>query len=291
MSKADEVYNNLLKKIINEGENEVNQRTGHSTRYIWCDQIEFDLRDGFPLLTSRYIPIKSIAVELAGFIKGITSKKWFQDRGCKYWDYWCNPQVLKHSTDLEVQKEMKHIDDLGMIYGKSWRAFQDPSVKGGQEVDQLMNVFKEIQKKNNNRRLIVMGWNPLTLDYTALPCCHYDFQFNISKGKYLDLCWSQRSVDTPLGLPSNIASYALLLKLMAHSTGLIPRKLTGHLKNVHIYDNQIELAKQQVELKTSDAPKVELNTEEFVNIFDWEPEQITVTGYKPQSFKYPRPAI
>ncbi|NLZ96944.1 MAG: thymidylate synthase, partial [Candidatus Magasanikbacteria bacterium] len=201
-------YLNIVKKILAEGV-EKTDRTGTGTIAIAGAMFEHNMADGFPLLTTKKMPFKVITAELEFFIKGITDKQWLIDRKCHIWDEWCNPKKVAYAHDEETKKKMVEERDLGAIYGFQWRHFNAPyqnydSDYSGQGIDQLKKVIETIKTNPNDRRMLVMAWNPCMLDQMALPPCHYGFQITVLNGK-LNLLWSQRSVDTMLGLPFNIA--------------------------------------------------------------------------------------
>ena len=237
LNKLDESYMNLIQKILIEGVRCKN-RTGIDTLALSGYMIQHDMCVGFPLLTVKKTAFKTMSVELEGFLKGITSKKWYQDRKCNIWNEWCNPKALKEvigenviCTREKYNEIQAGIDDLGPIYGSQWNDFNG--------IDQLYNLMSTLKRDPDNRRLIVSAWNPTDIGKMSLPPCHVMFQ--VSKmGEKLDLCWYQRSCDVPLGIPFNIASYGLLLSIICHITGYKPGKLIGFLSNVHIYENQID---------------------------------------------------
>lgn len=231
-------YLNILRNIRKYGKRKHN-RTGIDTYSISGAMFEHDLREGFPLLTTKKMPPKTIFAELEGFIKGITDKQWYKDRKCNIWNEWCNPQRVPYANDKETKELMSRENDLGKIYGYQWNNFNDSGV------NQLQNVLETLKTNPYDRRMIVMAWNPCQLNQMALPPCHYGFQL-LSDGEYVDLLWNQRSVDTFLGLPFNIASYAMLLTLIAEQVGMIPRKLIGFLADVHLYENQLDCADEQL---------------------------------------------
>lgn len=268
-------YLDLLRKIMNEGTIK-ETRTGIKTKSITGYMFEHNISDGFPLLTTKFVSLKNVAVELEGFIKGITSKKWFQDRGCHIWDDWCNPQVVPYSNDEETKKQMKEEDDLGKIYGSQWADFKDPD-SGLDGVNQLKNVINTLKTNPFDRRMLCVAWNPLALDYQALPPCHYSWQV-LSDGKSLDLLWSQRSCDVPLGIPYNIASYALLLKLLAKEAGLKEGKLIGFLADAHIYLNQIDGVNEQ--LSREPLSLCDVDIKDFKSIYEWTYKDIEIKNYK-----------
>lgn len=285
MNNADKQYLDLLNKILKEGQWKGN-RTGVDCLTIAGFMFEHDMAEGFPLLTSRKLPFKSTKVELEFFIKGLRSKRWLQERGCHYWDGWCNPQVVPYANDAVTKARMAAEDDLGLIYGTQWRDFHDPESRGsvfntdsqlGKGIDQLKVLVNTLKKNPSDRRMIVSAWNPLVLPYAALPSCHYGFQVTVI-GDKLNLAWNQRSVDTCCGLPQNIASYALLLHLLAKEAGLKEGKLIGFLMDTHIYANHMDGVKQQLTQATHDLP--EIVTDKFTSIFDWEYSHTELLSYK-----------
>lgn len=284
MQTIDSIYKEILKEVLVEGVFK-NDRTGVGSYSIPGAQIKYDMSQGFPLLTIRKVPFKSVRVELEGFIKGINSKKWYQERGCKFWDEWCNPKKVPYGNDEETKAKMRAEDDLGIIYGNNWRGFHDPDYKlfvrafGGQNfngVDQLKNLVDTLKKDPASRRMMVYAWNPLALNHAALPACHDSWQVLVS-GDKLHLIWRQRSCDLLLGIPANIASYATLLHLLALESGLKEGTLIGHLGDVHLYSNQIDAAVEYQERKPFAAPKI--ITRDFTNIFDWSYDQTKVMEY------------
>lgn len=270
MQTIDTQYLKLVDKILTSGEWKDN-RTGVRTLAIPGDMIQWDMKDGFPLLTTKKVAYKSIRVELEGFIKGINSKKWFQDRGCKIWDEWCNPQKVPYSNDKRTKELMKQEDDLGRLYGVQWRDFNS------QGIDQLKNIVNTLKINPNDRRMVVSAWNPAELNEMALVPCHYAFQITVINGK-LNLFWNQRSVDTALGLPFNIASYATLLHLLAKESNLQEGTLTGFLADVHIYEPHIDNLKLQLARQPLEMPKIE--TKNFSSIFDWQFSDTELLNYK-----------
>ncbi|MEK6857792.1 MAG: thymidylate synthase, partial [Nanoarchaeota archaeon] len=223
-----DIVQNILENGVEKGD-----RTGTGTLSVFGVKFEHDMEKGFPAVTTKKIFFRSLLVELEFFIKGYTDKRWLQERKCTIWDEWANPQKTPYGHDLESLVKMKDESDLGPIYGFQWRhyganyegVFSDYEGKG---VDQLKEVIKLIKNKPDDRRMIVTAWNPMQMDQMALPACHYGFQCYVGDGK-LNLAWNQRSVDTMLGLPFNIASYAMLLHLIAKETNLKEGKLVGFL--------------------------------------------------------------
>lgn len=274
-------YLGLVQKILDEGSMKFN-RTGVNALTISGLEFQHEMSEGFPLLTTKKMANKTIRVELEGFIKGITDKKWFQERGCKIWDEWCNPEKVPYGKDLETRKKMLKEEDLGPIYGFQWRNFGanysgQHSNYVGKGIDQLERVVNTLETNPEDRRMIVSSWNPNDLKKMALPPCHYSWQVNVVDEK-LNLIWNQRSVDTMLGLPFNIASYGVLLHLLAKESGFEEGKLIGHLGDVHIYENHLKGAEIQLKREPFNLPKIE--TENFSNIFDWEHNQTKFVNYK-----------
>lgn len=283
MNDLDYQYKYLLKTIKKEGEWERN-RTEFQAKTLPSWMIVHDMKTGFPLLTIKKMPFKSIKVELEGFIKGITSKKWYWERGCSIWQEWCNPKKVPYGHSEETKAAMAAEDDLGLIYGSSWRNFHDPEAyddydRGfvGSNVDQLKNIVDKLKSNPQDRRMICSAWNPLALDQMALPPCHYAFQVSVINNK-INLAWVQRSVDVPLGLPFNIASYGLLLHLLAKEGGFEEGRLTGFLTNVHYYGNQ----QDGVEEIINRDPVLKLPTIETEDgsFWDWNHAKTRLVGYE-----------
>jgi len=276
-------YLDIVKKILDEGI-EKTDRTGTGTLAIAGAMFQHDMADGFPLLTTKKMPFKVVTAELEFFIKGITDKQWLIDRKCHIWDEWCNPKKVAYAHDEETKKKMAEERDLGAIYGFQWRHFNAPyqnydSDYSEQGVDQLKKVIETIKNNPNDRRMIVMAWNPCMLDQMALPPCHYGFQITVLDGK-INLLWNQRSVDTMLGLPFNIASYATLLHLLAKETGLKEGKLIGFLGDVHIYKNHLEGAREQLARDPNKYKLPTIQTNNFKSIFDWQYTDTELIGYE-----------
>lgn len=274
----DDQYKQLIHEILHDGYFK-SDRTGVGCKSIVGYQLKHDMSKGFPLLTVRKVPYKSVRVELEGFIKGINSKKWYQDRGCKYWDDWCNPLKVPYSNDPETKAKMVKEDDLGIIYGNNWRDFNDGIAicEGINGVDQFLDLICELKSNPESRRMLVYAWNPLRLNEAALPACHDSFQVLVT-GNKLNLIWRQRSVDVILGLPSNIASYATLLHLLALESGLEEGQLVGHLGDCHIYNNASDAAWEYLKREEFDLPTIK--TDNFKSIFDWTYDQTKVENYQ-----------
>ncbi len=273
-------YLDIIKSIIDKGVLKKN-RTGVDTIAVAGVMFEHDMKDGFPLLTTKSVPLRLVASELEFFIKGITDKRWLQERNNHIWDEWCTQKKVPYNHDEETKKKMSEERDLGPIYGWQWRNFgakydsfdKEPVGNG---IDQLKNLVETLKKNPNDRRMIVSAWNPVDLKDMALPPCHYCFQVTVIDGK-LNLLWNQRSVDVALGLPFNIASYGLLLHLLAKETGLKEGKLVGFLGDTHIYVNHLDGLKEQIERKPLQLPKIK--TEKFTSIFEWKYEDSIVEDY------------
>lgn len=269
-------YLRILKDVRENGTYKPN-RTGIGTYSISGAMFKFNMTEGgFPLLTTKKMPPKCIFAELEGFIKGITDKKWYQERNCHIWDEWCNPAKVPYANDNLTKQMMKDESDLGAIYGYQWNDYN------GSGINQLKKAIKTLSENPTDRRMLVMAWNPCQLDQMALPPCHFGFHL-ISDGHYLDLAWYQRSVDTFLGLPFNIASYAMLLRIIAYQTHLQPRYLIGHLDDVHIYENHLEQVDLQLSRKPRDLPSLKLincDSDDWT-IWDWRYTDFELLGYKP----------
>jgi len=325
MNKLDKQYTDLLQDILDNGVRK-EDRTGTGTISVFGRQIRHDMKDGFPLLTTKKMPWKVIVTELLWFLKGDTNIKFLVDNGCNIWNgdayknyesNWLkeNPPMAgpytdacltmdefidKIKTDDEFAKEW---GELGPIYGKQWRNWDwyefDDSVK---KVDQIQNLINDLKTNPDSRRLMVNAWNVGELDQMVLPPCHYGFQVytrelnleemsnwfnnNVQNGtkwyvemlddkeflhdmvveynaptRAISLMWNQRSVDTFLGLPFNIASYGLLLEIIAQEVNMVPDQLIGNLGDVHLYSNHIDAAKEQIGREGLPLPRLNINTE------------------------------
>ena len=295
----DDQYLGLLKHIMENGADK-SDRTGTGTRSVFGYQMRFDLQKGFPLLTTKKVFLNGIIHELLWFIKGDTNLKYLAERNVHIWDEWPYKAYLKQnnlpvpSTDSDEWKSgMKDFvekvisDDefsakygnLGPIYGYQWRNWKTPD---GREIDQLKDVVDTLKKSPDSRRIIVSAWNPSDIDEMAkagLPPCHCLFQFYVANNK-LSCQLYQRSCDTFLGVPFNIASYALLTMMIAQVTGLEPGQFVWTGGDTHIYSNHFEQVAEQLSREPRTAPTLKLNPE-VKDLFDFKFEDITLEGYDP----------
>lgn len=251
-------YLDLLKHILDNG-HEKGDRTGAGTKSLFGYQMRFDLSQGFPLLTTKKLHLKSIIYELLWFLRGDTNARWLQERGVKIWNEWADPD-----------------GDLGHIYGYQWRSW--PDYDGG-FIDQIQQAVDDIKTNPDSRRIIVSAWNVADLKRMNLPPCHAFFQFYVNDGR-LSLQLYQRSADTFLGVPFNIASYALLLMMMAQVTGLEAGDFVHTLGDAHIYLNHLDQVKLQLTREPRPLPKMRLNPD-VKNIFDFKYEDFTLEDYNP----------
>ena len=251
-------YLNLLRHILKEG-HEKGDRTGTGTVSTFGYQMRFDLSKGFPLLTTKKIHLKSVIYELLWFLAGDTNVKFLQDHGVRIWNEWADPD-----------------GDLGHIYGYQWRSW--PDYNGG-FIDQMAEAVKAIKENPDSRRIIVSSWNVADLGNMNLPPCHSLFQFYVSEGK-LSLQLYQRSADSFLGVPFNIASYALLTMMTAQVCGLQPGEFIHTLGDVHIYLNHLEQVHTQLQREPRPLPVMKLNPE-VTDLFKFRYEDFTLEGYDP----------
>lgn len=251
-------YLDLLSRILNEGA-EKTDRTGTGTISVFGNQMRFNLQDGFPLLTTKKLHLKSIIYELLWFLNGDTNAKYLQDHGVRIWNEWADPD-----------------GNLGHIYGYQWRSW--PDYKGG-HIDQIKQVVEQIQNTPDSRRMIVSAWNVADIDNMNLPPCHILFQFYVADGK-LSLQLYQRSADTFLGVPFNIASYSLLLMMMAQVTNLKPGDFVYTTGDTHLYLNHLDQARLQLTRTPRKLPKMLINPE-VKSIFDFKFEDFSLQDYDP----------
>jgi thymidylate synthase len=301
-------YLDIVKNVLDNGVRKEN-RTGVDTLVVPNQHFSHDMREGFPLLTTKKVYFKGITIELEGFIKGITDKQWYKDRQCKIWNEWGNPRMVEHRIKMEgpigedsewrqpVETEearrkriQEEVQDLGPIYGYQWRRFDRPY--HGEDAwkeqpyeplphmpeDQLARIIETLKTNPNDRRLVCSAWNPHQLCKMALPPCHLLFVLTHIDG-VLSLHWTQRSCDLMLGVPFNIAGYGLLLELIAKDCGMTAGNLSGMLCDCHIYENQLEAAAQQIQREPLPLPKLRI-AEPFTSIFDWTYQDVELLDYK-----------
>lgn len=251
-------YLDLLQDVMTNGTDR-SDRTGTGTRSVFGRQMRFDLSRGFPLLTTKKVHLKSVIYELLWFLRGETNVRWLQERGVTIWNEWADEN-----------------GDLGPVYGSQWRSW--PDGRGG-TIDQIARVVESIRTNPDSRRHIVTAWNPVEIEDMALPPCHCLFQFYVADGK-LSCQLYQRSGDVFLGVPFNIASYALLTHMVAQVTGLRVGEFVHALGDVHLYSNHFEQATEQLRRQPRALPRLTLNPDRE-SIFDFEYEDFLVTGYDP----------
>ena len=320
MNRLDKEYQMLLEYILGNGV-EKGDRTGTGTISVFGTQIRHDMSDGFPLLTTKRIPVKTMMTELKWFLKGDTNIKYLVDSGCNIWNgdaykKYCKAHPSEYEDDMFTQEEfIEHIKEdesfaknwgeLGPIYGKQWRLWKTNTVS----IDQIQDLISELKTNPDSRRLMVSAWNVGELDQMTLPPCHYGFQvytrelsdkerydywfknnyetgmeynesnipnfdddyYTTTPKRSISLMWNQRSVDTFLGLPFNIASYGMLLTLLAEEVGMIPDELIGNLGDTHLYLNHIQQAKEQINREPYQLPTIEIHMSDILNgEFDYE---------------------
>ena len=265
MNSLDKQYLDLLDDILTNGSSK-DDRTGTGTWSVFGRQIRHNMKEGFPLLTTKKMAWKTMITELLWFLCGDTHIKFLLENNCHIWDgdaykayrksvqeHWeKGGDVADMETFLEdiTKYESDEWGELGPIYGKQWRDWHGN--------DQIKNLIKDLKENPDSRRHMVSAWNVADLDQMVLPPCHYGFQCYVRDGKYLSLMWNQRSVDTFLGLPFNIASYGLLLLMLAKECDLIPDQLIGNLGDVHLYKNHVEQAIEQTKREPYPLPDVKL---------------------------------
>jgi thymidylate synthase len=251
-------YLDLLNRILDEGVQK-GDRTGTGTLSVFGNQMRFNMQDGFPLLTTKKLHLKSIIYELLWFLRGDTNVLYLQEHGVRIWNEWADEN-----------------GDLGPVYGHQWRSW--PDYKGG-TIDQIANVIDQIKHHPDSRRMLVTAWNPAEVDQMALPPCHCLFQFYVADGN-LSLQLYQRSADTFLGVPFNIASYALLLQMMAQVTGLEAGEFIHTTGDTHLYLNHLEQAKLQLTREPRPLPKMKINPD-VKDLFSFKYEDFELTDYNP----------
>ncbi len=292
-------YLDILDNIMTNGHDVRMNRTGIPDIGLSAGAVfEHDMSTGFPLITTKKMGLKNIATELEFFLRGITDKKWLQDRNCHIWDEWANPIKVEQKYNIATSKLSKLTDtektqirnsimdkerDLGPIYGFQWRHFGgeyqwnqkridakptdnfNPQTPG---IDQVQNAIDKLKNNPNDRRILVSAWNPVAIPQMALPPCHVMHQLVVRDGK-LSLIWTQRSCDMFLGVPYNIASYALLLLLYAKESGMEPGTLKGELHDAHIYQNHIPQVREQLSREPYPLPTVEIPNENWRGMLNW----------------------
>ena len=306
MNTLDKQYQELLMTILEYGVDK-KDRTGTGTKSIFGYTIRHNMREGFPLLTTKKMAIKSLMTELKWFLKGDTNIRYLVENNCKIWngDAYKNYKLKNlFATDVDYLTMEEFVEqiitddefakkwgELGPIYGKQWRKWDvdtliptnlkiDGEVQymsGTKQIDQIQNLISELKTNPDSRRLMVNAWNVGELDQMTLPPCHYGFQVYtrpttreekiVNPGKYraISLMWNQRSVDTFLGLPFNIASYAMLLEIIADEVNMVTGDLIGNLGDVHLYNNHIEQAKEQITREGYKLPKLHLISQDILN--------------------------
>jgi thymidylate synthase len=250
-------YLDLLADILANGV-ERGDRTGTGTKGVFGRQMRFDLSQGFPLLTTKKLHKKSIILELLWFLRGDTNVRWLQERGVSIWDEWADPET----------------GELGPVYGKQWRSWTAPD---GRVIDQIAAVVEGLKTNPNSRRHIVSAWNPAEVEDMALPPCHCLFQFFVADGK-LSCQLYQRSADVFLGVPFNIASYALLTMMVAQVTGLQPGEFVHTLGDAHLYLNHLDQAREQLTREPLPLPVLEIAPKRDLFAFDY--EDFKLRGYQ-----------
>ena len=320
MNNIEHDYLKLLHDILTNGVTK-QDRTGTGTRSVFGRQIRHDMSLGFPLLTTKKMPFKTIVTELLWFLRGDSDIRFLWENNCTIWD---GDWYKKYKTTCsepytleEVKQKIKDgnhsfhhsMFDMGPIYGKQWREWNtlkwettnqiDPShpdrpmLKWKLDgIDQIQNLINDLKTNPDSRRLMVNAWNVGELDQMVLPPCHYGFQCYVRDGKYLSLMWNQRSVDTPLGLPFNIASYALLLEMLARETNMIADELVGNLGDCHIYLDQQDGVREQLTRSPMALGQLVVNDEFWnpnVSLFD-QIEHIQPTDFRVENYES-HPAI
>ena len=251
-------YLDLMRHVMKEGHDK-SDRTGTGTRSVFGYQMRFDLSEGFPLLTTKKLHLRSIIHELLWFLKGDTNIKYLKDNQVSIWDEWADEN-----------------GDLGPVYGYQWRSWPTPD---GRHIDQIQNIIRQIQNSPDSRRIIVSAWNPALVDQMALPPCHALFQFYVAEGK-LSCQLYQRSADIFLGVPFNIASYALLTMMIAQVCDLEAGEFIHTFGDAHIYSNHFEQVALQLSREPRSLPQMKLNPA-VKDLFDFKFEDFELTGYDP----------
>ena len=287
---------NPTRSIGNVGQVDGSVKTIGMANVNW----EHDFREGFPLLTTKKMAFKTMCIELEGFIKGITDKSWYQERGCRIWNEWANPQKVQDEIDYlneaggdiswaknEIQKQQ---NDLGPLYGYQWRNFNKTYKTQDEDdgdynnyTDQLKYIVDTLKNNPYDRRMVCSAWNPNQFEHMALVPCHVLWNVTVY-GQYLYLSWHQRSCDATLGIPFNIASYSLLTLLLCKESGFLPGTIAARFMDCHIYENQKEAVKTQLSRKPFQLPKIKipdtLKSGKPFSIFDWTHEDVQLINYE-----------
>ena len=251
-------YHDLMRHVLEHG-NDKGDRTGTGTRSVFGYQMRFDLSEGFPVLTTKKLHLRSIIHELLWFLQGDTNIRYLKENGVSIWDEWADEE-----------------GNLGPVYGYQWRSWPAPD---GRHIDQIATVVEQIKTNPNSRRMIVSAWNPALVDDMALPPCHAMFQFYVADGK-LSCQLYQRSADIFLGVPFNIASYALLTMMVAQVCGLQAGEFIHTLGDAHLYSNHFEQARLQLERAPKDLPTMHINPE-VKDLFGFKFDDFELVGYDP----------
>lgn len=251
-------YLELMRRILDEGD-EKSDRTGTGTRSVFGHQMRFDLNDGFPLVTTKKVHVRSIIHELLWFLAGDTNVEYLRENGVSIWNEWADEK-----------------GELGRVYGAQWRHWKRPD---GSEIDQIASVVQQIGRDPDSRRLMVVAYNPGEIENMALPPCHAFFQFYVARGR-LSCQMYQRSADVFLGVPFNIASYALFTMMMAQVTGYEPGYFVHTIGDAHLYNNHLEQARLQLSRDPRPLPRMRLNPE-IKDIFSFKFEDFTLENYDP----------
>jgi len=255
---SERAYLDLLAEVLEDGARKTD-RTGTGTLSVFGRQLRFGLEERFPLLTTKKLHLKSIIYELLWFLRGDTNVRWLQERGVSIWDEWADES-----------------GNLGPVYGYQWRHWRTPD---GREIDQINQVIESLRKRPDSRRHIVTAWNPADVDKMALPPCHALFQFYVANGR-LSCQMYQRSADLFLGVPFNIASYALLTLMVAQVTSLKPGEFILTLGDAHLYSNHLEQAREQISRTPRPFPRMRLNPARR-ELLEFQYEDFTLEDYEP----------